>query len=154
MTNWGKFESIDAKELNKEVAELKESNGDYPEIPHGTYEVKIAKMELRPTKKTGAPMLSVQFKILEGEFKNMNLWMNQVIVMGDHNDKFRLHNANEFLRSLDTGIDIVFEGVRAYENLVAEVFEAVKDQGLEYAIEYGQNKNGYDIYRVKEVFAD
>ena len=154
MTNWGKYESIDAKELNKEVNELKESSGDYPEIPHGTDEVKIAKMELRPTKKTGAPMLSVQFKILEGEFKNMNLWMNQVIVMGDANDKYRLHNANEFLRSLDTSVDIVFEGVRAYENLIADVFEAVKDQGLEYAIEYGQNKNGYDFYRVKEVFAD
>lgn len=150
MTNWGKFESVDAKALNEEVKTLKD--GDYPEIPNGKYEVSIEKMELRPTKKTGAPMLSVNFKILSGEFKGNHIFMNQVVIMGDENDKYRLHTANSFLRSLGTNFDVQFEGVSAYEELVSQVYGDIHMNGYEFLLEVGENKNGYKTYKIEEVF--
>lgn len=150
MTNWGKFESVDAKALNEETKNLKD--GDFPEIPNGKYEVSIEKMELRPTKKTGAPMLSVNFKILNGDYKGQHVFMNQVVIMGDENDKYRLHTANTFLRSLGTEIDIQFEGVSAYEALIEQVYGAVHMNAFEFLLEIGENKSGYKTYKILEVF--
>lgn len=148
MTNWGKFATYDAKALNEEVKNL--NDGDFPEIPNGKYEVCIKKMELKPTKEKGYPMLAVQFEILEGQFKKQRIFMNQVILMGDQNDKYRVHTANTFLRSLETGIDVSFEGVAEYEELVSKIFEVASE--LEFVLELGENKGGYKTYKILEVF--
>ena len=148
MTNWGKFASVDAKSLNKEVETL--GDGDFPEIPCGKYEVSIAKMELKPTKKTGAPMLAVQFDILEGKFKKHKIFMNQVVINGDENDKYRVHTANTFLRSLGSDITVSFEGVAEYEELINEIFADI--DGLEYLLDYDENKSGFKTFKIVEIF--
>ena len=150
MTNWGKFATVNAAELNKEVNEL--GDGDFPEIPCGKYEVAIEKMELKPTKKTGAPMLAVQFVILTGEFKKMKLFMNQVVINGDQNDKYRVHTANTFLRSLGSDIPVSFEGVPEYETLIEKIADDI--DGLEYLLEYGENKGGYKTFKIIEIFEE
>ena len=150
MTNWGKYSTVDAKALNKEVEDL--GDGDCGEIPNGKYEVAIEKMTLKPTKKDGAPMLAVQFKILEGDFKNQKIFMNQMVIKGDENDKYRIHTANKFLRSLGTDLDIRFDGVNEYEALIEQVYGAVHMNGYEYLLELGENKNGYTTYKILEIF--
>ena len=73
-------QSVDLAGLKNDIAEAKENGGgDYEKVPHGEYEVKLEKLELKPTKKDGSPMVSAWFTILNGKYKNFKLFMNQVI---------------------------------------------------------------------------
>ena len=150
MTNWGKFANVNAAQINEGIKAL--GDGEYPEVPNGRYEVAIDSMVLKPTKKTGAPMLSVRFTIVEGEYKNQKLFMNQVVLMGDEHDSIRVSTANRFLKSLGTDIPISFEGVGEYEALIEQVFDEVQKNELEYLLELGENKGGYKTYTIKEVY--
>ncbi|MCI7428555.1 MAG: DUF669 domain-containing protein [Methanobrevibacter sp.] len=135
---------IDTKGLAEDVKSASENKQEFKEVPHGTYEVKVDKMEIKATQK-GDPMASVWFKIVDGEYKNQRLFMNQVITQG-----FQIHIVNEFLRSLDSGLDIEFVNYKQYNDLMLDVLEKI-DGKLEYALEYGENK-GFDTFKIKEVF--
>lgn len=139
---WDK--EIDTKGLADDVKSASENRQEFKEVPHGTYEVKVDKMEIKATQK-GDPMASVWFKIVNGEYKNQRLFMNQVITQG-----FQIHIVNEFLRSLDSGLDVEFVNYKQYNDLLLDVLEAI-DGKLEYALEYGENK-GFDTFKIKEVF--
>ena len=119
-------------------------NGDYKEVPLGDYEVSIDKLELGVSK-SSKPMLICWFKILEGDFKNSRLFMNQVIEQG-----FQIHIANEFLRSLDSGLDIKFKTFKQYEQLVMDVAEAICT--FEYAVKYGETSKGFKTFEITDVF--
>lgn len=146
--DFSKFDNmVDLDSLKKDIEEAKTKggNGDYAEVPKGTYEVAIEKMELTESKTSHNPMVSVWLKILNGEWENNRLFMNQVITKG-----FQLHNMNEFLRSLKSTKEIEFKGYDQYANLLMDVHEEVINTH-EYAIEYGE-KNGYNTFKVVEVF--
>lgn len=148
MDIWAKFDqTVDTEGLKEDVKEVAENKVDFKEIPEGKYEVKIDKMELTESKK-GRPMLTVWMKILEGEYKGQLIFYNQVVDMG-----FGLHNANEFLRSLDSGLDVTFENFRQYGNLIMDIHEAI-DGVLEYGLKYGKNSKGYNTYEITDVFED
>ena len=102
-------------------------------------------MELTESKK-GRPMLTVWMKILEGEYKGQLIFYNQVVDIG-----FGLHNANKFLRSLDSGLDVEFENFRQYGNLIMDIHEAI-DGRLEYGLKYSKNSKGYDEFEITDVF--
>jgi len=142
---WEKFDkAIDTEGLKKDVQEASQGQVSFKEVPHGKYEVEIEKLELVASKK-GDPMVSCWMKILQGEFKGNRIFMNQVITKG-----FQIHIANEFLRSLDSGVDIEFETYAQYGQLLMDVHEAV-DGNLEFAVEYGENK-GFNTFKIEEVF--
>src|SRR5690554_4055168 len=143
---WAKFDQmVDTEGLKKDVREVAENKIDYKEVPEGRYEVKIEKMELRQSK-TGRPMVTVWFRILEGEYKNQYIFWNQVVDMG-----FGLHKVNEFLRSLDSGLEVQFENFTQYGNLLMDVHEAI-DKKLEYGLKYSKNNKGYDEFEITDVF--
>ena len=71
--------------------------------------------------------------------------MNQVITRG-----FQIHIVDEFLRSLDTDIDIVFESYSQFNELLMDVFEAI-DGNFEYGLKYGENK-GFNTFEITDVF--
>lgn len=143
--DYSKFDSmIDLDGLKKDIEEAKEGKGEYAEVPHGTYEVEIAKIELGESKK-GDPMVKIWFRIINGEFENSILFMNQVVTKG-----FQIHIVNELLRSLGTGLDITFESFKQYSDLLMDVMEAV-DGTKEYSLEYGEKK-GYNTFKINEVF--
>lgn len=143
---WDQFDSaIDTKGLAEDVKEAAENGTSYREVPHGDYEVAIDKLELIASSK-GDPMVTVWFKVLNGEYKGSRIFMNQVIKEG-----FQVHIANEFLRSLDTGIDIEFVTYKQYGNLLMDVMESI-DGNLEFALSYKEGKKGFSIYEIKEVF--
>lgn len=146
---WDEFdEKIDTEGLAKDVKDVAENGGgDYKEVPHGTYEVEINKMELKKSKK-GDPMLSIWFKILTGEYKGSVIFYNQVLTTG-----FGLHNANEMLRSLDTDIDVEFVNFKQYHEMLLDIYEAVNGQ-LEFALKYTENSKNKDFsnYEIVDVF--
>ncbi|MED4061683.1 DUF669 domain-containing protein [Priestia megaterium] len=146
--DYSKFDNMmDLDGLMKDIEEASQNSGsgDYKEVPFGTYEVKVEKLELVESKK-GDPMVSIWFKILAGDFKNSLIFMNQVITQG-----FQVHIANEFLRSLDSGLDVEFKSYSQYGQLLMDIHEAV-DGKLEYVLEYGQNKKGFNTYAIKDIF--
>ena len=149
--DFSKFDKmVDIEGLKHDIETAKEKgSGEYAEVPLGTYEVKIDKMELGETgensKNPGSPMVKVQFRILNGEFENSCLFMNQVITQG-----FQIHVVNEFLRSLESGLEIGFETYSQYNDLLMDVMEKI-DGSKEYAIEYGEKK-GFKTFKIVEVF--
>ena len=143
-SKWDKTYKVSAEE----VKELDANGGkkEYEDVPYGKYEVKVAKMELGSSKK-GYPMLMVRFKVLEGKYKGNSIFMNQVVTQD-----FQIHNANEFMRSLDSGVEIKWTGKYSdYANLIDNVFEAI-DGNLEYALDYSSDSKGYNAFRIDEVF--
>lgn len=145
MEIWEKFDkSIDTKGLKKDVKEAQENGGNYEEVPYGTYEVKVEKIEMRESK-NGDPMVTIWFKIIAGKFKNSIIFYNQVINKG-----FQIHLCDELLRSLDTGVNVEFDTYAQYNEVLMDVAESSQD--LEYALEYGENKKGYPTYKITDVF--
>lgn len=145
---WNK--QIDGEALAKDVKDVQANGGqkgEFPEIPHGEYEVKIHKIELKESKASKNPMVAIQFKILEGKFKNSIIFMNQVVTQG-----FQIHIVNEILRSMETGLDIEFDGnYRHYKDLLMDVHEAV-DGKLEFGLKYDVNEKGYNTFEITDVF--
>ena len=91
-------------------------------------------------------MLSVWFKILDGEFKGSMIFMNQVVEQA-----FQVHIANEFLRSLESGIEVEFKTYKQYGNLIMDIHEAISEK-QEYALSYTEGKKGFNKYEITEVF--
>ena len=141
--DFSKFDKqVDLEGLKKDIEDS--ANNDFEEVPLGIYEVAITKLELGESKK-GDPMVKVWFKIVSGEYKGSLLFMNQVITRG-----FQIHIVDEFLKSLDTDIDIRFDSYSQYNELLMDVFEAVNGN-FEFALEYGENK-GFNTFEITDVF--
>lgn len=144
---WNK--EIDGAALTKDVKEAAENSGNYEEVPYGTYEVKVEKMEIVECKSAahkGEPMLTIWFKIVAGDRKNSMIFMNQLLVQG-----FQIHIVNELLRSMDTGVEVEFDGnYEHYNNTILDVLEACDK--LEFVLEYGQSKKGYPTFKIEDVF--
>ena len=143
---WDEFdEKIDTEGLAKDAQEAAENGGNFDEVPHGTYEVEVNKLELKKSK-AGKPMLSIWFKIITGDRKGSIIFYNQVMDQG-----FGIHNANEMLRSLDSGVEIEFVSFKKYHEMLLDVLEAI-DGNLEYALKYGENSKGYNTFEIIDVF--
>jgi len=143
---WEKFDkAIDVEGLQKDVQEAAENGGNFKDVPHGDYEARIEKLELT-TSKAGDPMLTCWFKVLAGEYDGSMIFYNQVVTKG-----FQIHLANEFLRSLDSGIEIEFKSYTQYAQLILDVHEAI-DGKYEYALSYKEGKKGFSSYEITEVF--
>lgn len=143
---WDKFDNaIDTAALANDVKDAAENGVSYKEVPHGDYEVSIDKLELVASK-AGDPMVSVWFKVLEGEFEGSRIFMNQVIAQG-----FQIHIVDEFLRSLGTDVNIEFITYKQYGNLLMDVMEAI-DGNFEFALSYKEGKKGFSTYEITEVF--
>lgn len=145
---WEEFdEKVDVEGLRQDAKDAAENGSNFKTVPHGNYEVKINKMELKKSKK-GDPMLSVWFQIVSGEYKGSLIFYNQVLSTG-----FGVHNACEMLRSFDSGIDVEFTNFKALHNTMLDIFEAV-DGNLEYQLSYTENKKNKDFsdYEIKDVF--
>ena len=138
-------ESADLKGLQKDIKDAQDNNKEFEKVPHGEYEVKIDKMELKASKK-GDPMVSIWFTILEGKYKKSKLFLNQVITQG-----FQIHIVNELLKSMGTDLAIEFVDYKQYADLLLDVAEECDTNKLEFALKYEDNK-GYDKFTITEVF--
>lgn len=145
--DYSKFNAtVNIEELKAGIEEAKErGTGEYPEVPaNRTYYMSIENMELGESKKSD-PMVKVQFKILKGDYAKQRLFMNQVVTQG-----FQIHIVNEFLRSLDTDVEVTFENFQQYGTMIEEIFEKVNGK-LAYDIEY-KVKKGFASFTVTDVY--
>ena len=143
--------NVDLAGLKQDIENAKEGGDrEYEKVPHGEYEVKLDKLEVKATKPTAktpnAPMVSAMFTILEGKYKNSKLFMNQVVTQG-----FQIHIVNNFLKSMGTDLNIEFVDYKQYADLLLDVAEFCDANKLEFAIKYEDNK-GYDKFTITEVF--
>lgn len=145
--DFSKFDKqVDLEGLKQDIMEAEENGGgDFKEVPHGKYEVAITKLELTESKK-GDPMVSVWFKVTNGEYEGSLIFMNQVITQG-----FQIHIADEFLRSLETTVDVQFESYSQYAEMLADIFEEIEDK-VEFVLDYGENKKGYNTFEIIDSF--
>lgn len=144
--DFSKFDKkVDLEGLKNDILDAEENGGgNFKEVPHGNYEVAITKLELGESKKHD-PMVTVRFKILDGEFKNSLIFMNQVVTQG-----FQIHIVDDFLRSLETDVEIEFESYAQFGELLMDVFEAVEGK-LEFGLKYGERK-GFNTFEITDVF--
>ena len=142
--DFSKFDKqVDLEGLKKDIEDS--ASNDFKEVPLGSYEVAITKLELGESSKSD-PMVKVWFKIVsEGEYKGSLIFMNQVITKG-----FQIHIVDEFLRSLESGVDVHFESYSQYAELLADIYKAIEGN-YEYALKYGEKK-GFNTFEITEVF--
>ncbi len=139
-----KFNSEDLKKELDEVA-ANGGKGEYKEVPCGDYEVSISHLELKASKRSGNPMISCRFHILEGEFKKQIIFYNQVVSSGRP-----MHFGKEFLASLETDIEVTFDNWTQFGQMVEDIDSQL--EGAEFALEYGESKNGYKTYKITKRF--
>lgn len=145
---WDK--EIDTAGLANDVKEAAANGtGEYKEVPHGDYEVAVQQMELKASK-SGNPMVSIWFKILDGDFKGSMIFYNQAITQG-----FQVHIVNEMLRmmvsEMDDAPEIEFKSYKQYGNLIMDIFEAI-NENFEYVLSYKKGKKDFSTYEIEEVF--
>lgn len=143
---WEKFnKTIDLDSLKEDIKAAQDNKQEFRDVPKGDYEVKIEKFDLKESK-SEKPMMVCWMKILGGEYKGQLIFYNQVIHVG-----FGIHKACEFLRSLESGIDVQFVDYKQFNDMLLDIHEAI-DGNFEYAVVYGEDKKGYSTYEIKEVF--
>lgn len=151
MGDFTKFNDMfDLSGLQKDIEEAAANSGEFVEVPDGSYEVAVSKIELSETgeksKNPGMPMMKVWFDILAGDFKGQKIFCNQTLTSG-----FGIHKANELLTSLESGVPVQFENFDQYDNVLKQVFAAIDGEG-EYELAYGHNKKGYATYTIVQRF--
>ena len=138
-----KVSSDDVKSIEKN------NKKDFDKVPYGEYEVSIKKLELI-SNSNDDPMVVCWFKILDGKYKNSMIFMNQVVTLD-----FQIHIIDEFLRSLDSGIEVEWLGSYSkYADLIDSIFDAITEEKLEYALDYSSTEKGYGKYKITDVFGD
>lgn len=146
---------IDKIQLQSEIERAANNKKDFDDVPLGIYEVKIEKLELVETseqsRKPGVPMVKIWFRILRGEFKDRLIFFNRII-LGTNNDGLAIHTCNEFLKSLQTSETVKFNGFQDYAELLLNIYDEIDRLGIEYALKYSENANGYKNYEIVEVF--
>lgn len=137
-----------ADKLNKDMQEAKENGGNFEALPDGDYTCKLEKMELGESRK-GAAMIKAQFRIVKGEHKKQCIFKNCVLT-GTKNDGFMMLKANEFLESLDSGIDVVFKDWEQFNDLILDIAEAVQSDGLQYVVSL-ENDGDYQNFEIIDI---
>lgn len=148
MSIFDKFKNgIDQNAINEAITEAKENGGGFKEVPEGTYEVEVEKIELKQTRK-GDDMVSIWFTILDGEFKGSKLFKNQVI-----KENWQLGQAFDFIFALGTGIEPTkkIKNNDDFQDYLDEVLDEINDQGLEYEVKYTINNKGFSDIQVAEI---
>lgn len=146
---------INSEELAASQKEIKDnaSSTDYPEIPAGKYEVKVDSIEAKNSK-NGNPMVSIQFRILAGKFEKSCIFYNGVF----HEDWMR-HRVAKMLSDLIADgdntamVNLILKGsLSEVNNFCMDVAEDISGKKLEYLLDYGVDKKGYQTYKIAEVY--
>ena len=143
-------EMFDLSGLKTDIESAASNTGDFVEVPDGSYEVKVSKLELGQTgeksKNPGMPMMKVWFDILAGDYKGQKIFCNQMLTSG-----FGIHKANEMLIALESGVPVSFENFEQYADVMTQVFNAIDGTG-EYELAYGHNNKGFATYTIVQRF--
>lgn len=135
MGKFDKFnEEIDTKAINKELEDIKDNGGlgnNNSELPAGDYTVALEKMVIGEcslnSKSAGAPLLKVDMKVVNGEGKGRHMFMNKVLYAANPTEKWNTAKAIaqmvSWLKTLNSGLDVVFKTYEQFEDLVMDIAE-------------------------------
>ena len=146
---------INPEELASSQKEIQANatSTDRPEIPAGKYEVKVDNIEAKTSSK-GNPMVSIQFRILAGKFEKSCIFYNGVF----HEDWMR-HRVAKMLSDLIADgdntamVNLILKGsLSEVNNFCMDVAEDISGKKLEYLLDYGVDKKGYQTYKIAEVY--
>lgn len=70
---------VDLSQFDAAFAAAEVPSGEFEEVPDGKYQVRIEKVKLTTTKKTGTPMLRWQFKVLGPKFEGRRVFHSHLI---------------------------------------------------------------------------
>ena len=156
MSIFEKYSSkINSEELAASQKEIQANatSTDRPEIPAGKYEVKVDNIEAKNSK-NGNPMVSIQFRILAGKFEKSCIFYNGVF----HEDWMR-HRVAKMLSDLIADgdntamVNLILKGsLSEVNNFCMDVAEDISGKKLEYLLDYGMDKKGYQTYKIAEVY--
>ena len=144
--------SVDQAELEASQKEIDENaqGGQREEVPFGNYEVKVDRMEAKNSK-SGNPMVSIWFRILNGKFENSIIFYNGVF----HEDWMRHRVVKMICAILDdysneAMVILKSNDLDEINNFLFDVHEEI-DGKFEYLLKYGERK-GYGTYEIEEVY--
>lgn len=140
--------AYDAKSMREDVKEAAENAKDYDELAPGIYPCYIKAMELKATK-NNEPMVAVQLKVNDGEYKNRMMFANFMMTK-----PFLIHKCNEFLRGLDTGVQVDFESYGQYADMVEKIYKITEEHEMDFDIEYSLKDGKFSEYKVKAVYSN
>lgn len=156
MSIFEKYSSkINSEELAASQKEIQANatSTDRPEIPAGKYEVKVDNIEAKNSSK-GNPMVSIQFRILAGKYEKSCIFYNGVF----HEDWMR-HRVAKMLSDLIADgdntamVNLILKGsLSEVNNFCMDVAEDISGKKLEYLLDYGVDKKGYQTYKIAEVY--
>lgn len=146
------FSKYDTEENLKQIRENanKVVDTEFDEVPPGTYEVALSKLELTKSKK-GNLMVVVWYTILSGDYENQKLFQYQVVSDGD---KVRMFKPLLEMLS-DKEIKVEFTTYAKYAELLDEIMEFSEENNLEYSLKYDEkvkDGNVYKTFKILEVF--
>lgn len=162
MGKWDQFNKAISPDVAKDIDKVSKENGtgDYAEVPKGTYIGQVVKFEVGecgPNAKTpGAPLLKLDFKITEGDYKKHHLFMNKVLYTDRNDDKWNITKLmggvvawiNKLQPSED--IEVVFKNYDQFSDLILDIAEDIAE--LYYQITYDPD-DFYNIH-VDDVFEE
>ena len=154
--------NYDASKFKEAYNKAKENNYSNDPLPEGTYHVKVEKLEVGETK-DGVPMGKIQFRILEGQYKNKCLFMNQVLFGQDKEGNltaFGVKIFDDFIESLEPSFDDYKfsncnskDPVAEYTDLILDVAEDIENLQYDIKLSYKEvNGKQYAQYKVVEVY--
>lgn len=147
--DWTEFDSKLDNEVMEQLKDLESGkfSAEYEEVPVGKYEVVPEKIELTTSKK-GNPMTVVWLKIVDGPYKGSLLFNNLVM-----KEKFGIHRAKEFIKSLDPSTPVKFESFTQWDIYLMGVREEVCCQAsyvLNYTETKAKNGNVYKNFTIED----
>lgn len=149
---WDKQEDLAA--LSRAVLKAQANSGGFEKIPYGTYIVAVDNIALTLSKQ-GQKQVVVDFMILEHETLKGKIL--KAFFGLEHVDlqkrAFKIHKANEFLRSLKPNVEV--PSFTSYSQLNATVNAVMADIAAnkwEYEVRYEQ-ENGHDRFTIENKYA-
>ena len=123
---------------------------EFAEVPDGTYLCSVVSMELGQSKRTGMPMIKTQFKIMDGEYANMRMFSNRLVLRSldkSTDDSFLVHLCNEFLESFHVVDCVKLENLAQYEATVDYIAGSICNPVIGYQVEKVTRK-GFTDYQI------
>lgn len=160
-----KYKESMAPEVLQASEEEMNNSGDYLEIPHDVYVVEIGRLEKRNgtvsheglenrQSKKGDMMISIVFRILEGEFSDQLIFYN------------KLYSTHDFMRHQNTELLSALIDQPSMKPVINEILKSDNQDDInelcnyileiagqhEYTLDYNVTKKGYDTFTITEVF--
>lgn len=143
------FEKFNQKFDSAALAESAKASGtrktEFEEVPFGSYEVRITKLELRESKK-GDPMAAVWFKILTGDYAGQMIFMYQTLTTG-----FGVRRFCDFLSALTDDVEVEFKDFVQFAETMQLVYDDITGK-YEYELDYEQNDRGFKTFEIVQRF--